>query len=69
MLLEKKSKKMNKEIVQQLKKLNKKIDILLIIELVRQGLKLKEIAAILGISERAVRNIISVRKIKRGKQK
>lgn len=55
---------MDKRIVEELKKLNKKIDVILIIQLTERGLKLKDISNILDVSKRTIQNIISVRKIK-----
>lgn len=55
---------MNKGIEEQLQKLNKKIDILLIIKLAEHGLKLEEISEILKVDERTIRNWIPFRKIK-----
>ena len=57
--------KTNGRILRELKEIRRRLDMLIVIELISRGLKLKEIADILNVSERTVRRIISVRKIKK----
>jgi excisionase family DNA binding protein len=59
----------NEEIIKQLKELNKKMNIFLVLLLANQELTLKEVADILGVSERTIQRVISIRKIRAGKVK
>jgi DNA-binding NarL/FixJ family response regulator len=58
---------MNEKILKELKELNKKLTILLIIELGKSGLSSKEIAKILNIADSTVRATLPISKIKVGK--
>jgi len=53
------------KVLKELREIRKKLDILIIIYLANRGLKLKEIADILNVSERTVQRIISIRKLKK----
>jgi DNA-binding NarL/FixJ family response regulator len=48
----------------KLDKLNKKIDVLIIIELAKSGLNLKEVADTLGVSEDTIERMVPFRKLK-----
>jgi len=52
------------KVLKELREIRKRLDILIIIYLANRGLKLKEIADILNVSERTVQRIISIRKLK-----
>ena len=56
----------NGRILGELRQIRRRLDMLIIIELASRGLELKEIADILNVSDRTVRRIISIRKIKQG---
>lgn len=58
--------KMDKKILRELREIRRKFDMLIVIELACRGLNLKEIADVLNVSDRTVRRIISIRKIKQG---
>ena len=53
-------------ILRELKEIRRRLDMLIVIELASCGLHLKEIANVLNVSDRTVRRIISIRKIKQG---
>lgn len=57
---------MDKKILRELREIRRKFDMLIVIELACRGLNLKEIADVLNVSDRTVRRIISIRKIKQG---
>jgi len=48
----------------KLDKIIKRLDMILVVLLAKSGLKLNEIAEILGISERTIRRMLPFRKIK-----
>ena len=59
----------NQGIEERLDKVNKKLDLLIIILLVNSGMKLPDIAKTLGISVRTIQGMISIAKIKSPKNR
>lgn len=58
------SSKTDSGIGKKLDKIGKRLDMIIIILLARSGLSQKEIADIIGISERTIRNMLPFRQIK-----
>ena len=56
--------KINESLKRKLDKIIKRLDMILVVLLAKSGLKLNEIAEILGISERTIRRMLPFRKIK-----
>lgn len=59
----------DKASIERLDRIIRRLDILTAIFLVRSGLSRKEIAEVLGVSEKTIQRLIPVSKIKRGKGK
>ncbi|MEM5835324.1 MAG: helix-turn-helix domain-containing protein [Candidatus Aenigmatarchaeota archaeon] len=60
---------MSKEILEELKKLNKKLDVILVVQLAAIGLKLKEISKVIGVSERTIQRWVPFKKLSKGDKK
>ena len=62
--VEKEEEKMNERILKELRKIDRKLTILIIIELAKLSLTSKEIADILGIDDSTVRKLLPMRKLR-----
>ncbi len=58
---------MNKQISKKLDRIVRQLDTLIVVLLAKSAFERKDIAKILGVTERTVSNIISVRKLKKEK--
>jgi len=62
------SSKNNGGLGKKLDKIGKRLDMIVVIMLAQSGLNLKDIAEILGISERTIRRILPFRQIKQSQK-